>query len=220
MNILVTAATPFEMQDLNNHINEEQQYYAEKELYINTLVTGVGMVATTYHLTRYLQHNDVDMMVQVGVAGSFRQGISLGSVVKVASDAFGDLGAEDHNAYLDVFDMQLYDEQEYPFDNKLLFMPEVLPVWLGKGLKEVHAITVNMCSGKTETIAYRKRRFAADIESMEGAAFHYVGLQEKVPFIQIRSISNYVEPRDKSSWQMKKAIKNLNEYMIESFQNL
>ncbi|HMR84510.1 MAG TPA: futalosine hydrolase, partial [Niabella sp.] len=48
------------------------------------------------------------------------------------------------------------------------------------------------------------------IESMEGAALHYVALMEKVPFLQIRGLSNYVGERDKSRWQMSEAITNLN----------
>jgi futalosine hydrolase len=52
--------------------------------------------------------------------------------------------------------------------------------------------------------------FKPDIESMEGAAFHYVCLSLGVPFLQIRSISNRVGERDKRKWEMKTAIANLN----------
>jgi futalosine hydrolase len=45
---------------------------------------------------------------------------------------------------------------------------------------------------------------------MEGAALHYVCLQENIPFLQIRSISNRVGERDKAKWEFKEAIKNLN----------
>ncbi len=45
---------------------------------------------------------------------------------------------------------------------------------------------------------------------MEGAALHYVCLQEQIPFVQIRSVSNYVGERDKTKWKMKEAIENLN----------
>ncbi len=45
---------------------------------------------------------------------------------------------------------------------------------------------------------------------MEGAAFHYVCLQEEVKFLQLRSISNAVGERDKKQWKMKEAIISLN----------
>ena len=53
------------------------------------------------------------------------------------------------------------------------------------------------------------KTFAADIESMEGAALHYVCLLQKVPFLQLRSISNKVGVRDKTKWKIKTAIDNL-----------
>ena len=45
---------------------------------------------------------------------------------------------------------------------------------------------------------------------MEGAALHYTCLMEKIPFIQLRSISNYIAERDKTKWDMKRSIINLN----------
>ncbi|HNJ95959.1 MAG TPA: futalosine hydrolase, partial [Ferruginibacter sp.] len=57
--------------------------------------------------------------------------------------------------------------------------------------------------------------FQPDIESMEGAALHYVCLQEKVPFIQLRAISNYVGERDKSKWKMQEAITNLHNELLK-----
>ena len=55
-----------------------------------------------------------------------------------------------------------------------------------------------------------REKFGADIESMEGAAFHYVCLQQKIKFLQLRSISNVAGERDKTKWMMKEAINNLN----------
>jgi futalosine hydrolase len=50
---------------------------------------------------------------------------------------------------------------------------------------------------------------------MEGAAFHFACLQEKIPFLQLRCISNYVEVRDKSKWNIPLAVKNLNQVLVE-----
>jgi futalosine hydrolase len=52
--------------------------------------------------------------------------------------------------------------------------------------------------------------FSPEIESMEGAALHFVALHQNIPFIQMRSISNWVGERDKSKWKIKEAISNLN----------
>ncbi len=38
---------------------------------------------------------------------------------------------------------------------------------------------------------------------------------EKTPFIQLRSISNYIAERNKTKWNMKTAICNLNNELIK-----
>ena len=50
---------------------------------------------------------------------------------------------------------------------------------------------------------------------MEGAAMHYVCLMEKIPFLQLRSISNYIGERNKRKWNMNESIINLNNELIK-----
>jgi futalosine hydrolase len=180
---------------------------------VHTLVTGVGMLATAYALTRHLQQHRYDLVLQAGVGGSFDRSIALGELVHVTSERYGDLGAEDHDAYIDIFDMGLVDRNLHPHTEAQLVNP------LGKmheaiGLRQVSGLTVNTVSGNGDTIARRASQYGCAVESMEGAAFHYVCLHEGVTFAQVRAISNYVIPRDKSQWQMKDAIINLNKWLI------
>jgi futalosine hydrolase len=53
---------------------------------------------------------------------------------------------------------------------------------------------------------------------MEGAAFMQICLTEKIPFAELRAISNYVEPRNRENWKMKEAIENLNTVLIALFE--
>jgi futalosine hydrolase len=178
-----------------------------------TLITGVGMTATTYALTRKLQTNKYDLVIQAGVGGSFDRNIELGTVVFVNSDRYGDLGAEDHDDYLDIFDLGLLQKDVHPFKGGMLYNP-LADIKSITGLRETSGLTVNTVSGNERTIECRAK-YGCTVESMEGAAFHYVCLMENVPFAQIRSISNYVMPRDKNQWKMKEAIINLNNWLID-----
>ena len=54
----------------------------------------------------------------------------------------------------------------------------------------------------------------AQVESMEGAAFFYACLQQQIPFLEVRSISNYVEKRDRSKWDISGAVNALNFTLI------
>jgi futalosine hydrolase len=205
MKVLIVAATEGEIAPLPTSPKE-------RRCDVTLLITGVGMVATTYALTRHLQHNKYDLVLQVGVAGSFNPDIAPGSVVFITDDQFADLGAEDHNKYLDIFEMGLADRNSTPYTDGSLLTP-MLPVHEKIKLQHVKGITVNTVSGNEQTIRMRAEKYGADVESMEGAAFHMVCMQENVPFAQVRAISNYVTPRDKSQWKMKEAVVNLNSWL-------
>ena len=52
---------------------------------------------------------------------------------------------------------------------------------------------------------------------------HYeddVCLLEKVNFVHIRAISNYVEPRNKEGWDIPLALDNLSEFLVKLLNNL
>lgn len=198
MQILLIAATPDEI-----------------ELFINTypnvdiLITGVGTPATIYHLQKQLQHKEYDFVVQAGIAGAFSGDFSLGQTVLIKQDTFGDLGAEEKRLFTPFFTSGLIDAHQFPFaDSWLINKSEGL---LKKSiLRWVKAVTINKVSDSFLQKLQLIDAFDPQIESMEGAALHYVCLQEEIPFVQIRTVSNYVGERDKSKWKMKEAIENLN----------
>lgn len=210
MNILIVSATEGEIAPFTNFLENS---FVPARISGGLLTTGVGMMAATYTLTKHLLANKYDFVLQVGVGGSFNRDIPLGDVVFVNSDQYGDLGAEDHDAYIDIFDMGLIPENEPPHIGRKLITP-LLPIHDKLGLPQVMGLTVNTVSGNHATINRRYKKYLADVESMEGAALHYVCLREHIPFAQVRAISNYVIPRDKSQWQMKEAIINLNKWLI------
>jgi len=224
MNILLIAATegeisPF-LQQLQQNWQQQSPYsYSKGAISIKLCIGGVGLVATTYNLAKELIANTYDLAIQVGVGGSFDETIPLGELVFITSEQFGDLGAEDHYSFLDIFELGLLEKNSSPLNNGKLICP-LQPIHEKIGLKQVSGLSVNSVSGNTYTIAQRKQKFNCQVESMEGAAFHYVCLKENVPFAQVRSISNYVEPRDKSKWQMKDAIINLNKWLIDFLASL
>ena len=76
-------------------------------------------------------------------------------------------------------------------------------------------ITVNKVHGNAQSIEKTIQLHQPQTESMEGAAVFYACQQLNIPAMQIRSISNYVEPRNRESWQIGLAVKNLNDWLIE-----
>lgn len=210
MNILLAAATEGEISLFRSIYNQKPTRFAAK---VTFLITGVGGIATAFALTHTLAGQSYDLVLQAGVGGSFDRLIALGEVVSVTRDRYGDLGAEDHEVQLDIFDMGLIDANLHPHSGGVLHTP--LSPFIGlQQLRQVSGLTVNMVSGNERTIARRTARYGCSVESMEGAALHYVCLQLGAPFAQVRAISNYIIPRDKSQWKMKEAVTNLNEWLV------
>ncbi len=174
-------------------------------------------MATAYNLAKALASDKYDLALQAGVAGSFNADIALGELVFVATDQYGDLGAEDHYNFLDIFQLGLLGENDAPFANKRISTNYIHP---SITFRKVSGLTVNRVAGSEFTVTARKEQYNCDTESMEGLPFHYACTRENTPFAQVRSISNYVAPRDKESWKMKDAIINLNEWLISFIEKL
>lgn len=219
MNILLAAATEAEIAPLKEYMEthwskRSQHTYEHDNTIVTICISGVGMTATAYNITKALLTRHHDFAMQAGIGGSFDRDIPLGEVVFVTGEQYGDMGAEDHEKHLDIFDMGLIQKNVYPFSGSVLQCPQTA-VHEKITLQQVSGLTVNMVSGKESTISRLVQRYNCRVESMEGAAFHYVCLAEHVPFAQIRAVSNYIEPRDKTKWQMGLAIHNLNNWLIK-----
>ena len=206
MHILLIAATSFEIQPTLDLL--EIQSIELNGHTITSLITGVGQANTTYRLTNTVIQNKYSLVIQAGIAGAFKDGPVLGEVVFVKQDAFGDLGIEEKEKFTTIFDAGFASKNDFPFTNGWLTnTQEILAV---SSLKIVKAVTVNKVSDSLLQQQQLVHHFAPQIESMEGAAMHYVCLQQKISFIQIRSVSNLVGERDKSKWAIKDAVINLN----------
>ncbi len=182
----------------------------------DVLITRPGMLFTAWELGLLLTRRYYPFMLQAGMAGSYTQDMPPGSVVRVDSEILADLGAENHEDFLDMFDLQLLSEGEFPFTGRVLESTATGRNSLLGKLPAARSLTVNTVHGRKTSIAAVRKRFSPDIENMEGAAFFLAGLESNTPFEEIRAVSNYVEPRDKTRWQLKKAVENLNR-IIEDF---
>jgi futalosine hydrolase len=199
MKILVVAATEMEIAP-----------FIAQNAKADVLITGVGAPACMYALTKQLQNCQYDFVLQAGIAGTFKNQYPLGQTFAVKTDLFADLGIQEKEQFFTLFEKGFVHEDAFPnTKGKLINNMEN-----NLALQSVNAITINTVSDSLAQTELYKKKYDADIESMEGAAFHYVCLQEKIPFLQIRSISNFVGERVKTNWKMKEAISNLNENLV------
>lgn len=182
MNILIVAAT-------------QEEVVSEKLKQFSTLITGVGMTNTVLCLTKYLSKHDVDLVISMGIAGSFSEEITIGEVVEVIKDRYSEIGFEDGQDF--------FAFSEFPIQTEFIVEGKTT-------LRKASGITVNTVHGNTDSIRKVKLRCSPDLETMEGAAVMQVCEDFGKKCLQIRAISNKVEERNKANWNIELAIKNLN----------
>ncbi|SFA49537.1 futalosine hydrolase [Pedobacter suwonensis] len=200
MKTLVVAATKAELTFLYQHFNLPDTDFVESKNF-DLLITGVGMVATAFALGRYLS-SKYSLVVNLGIAGSFDRDIALGTVLNITEDTFAELGAENEDEFLTIVDLGFGENHYTSTTAENINLPTV------------SGITVNCVTGSEKSIKNLINRLNPTTESMEGAAVFYACKQLNIKSLQIRSISNYVEPRNKDNWKIGLAIKNLNDWAI------
>ena len=187
MKILLIAATSDEI---------IQELFPNAEI----LISGVGIVNTTYGLTKDLSVNSYDLVINMGVAGCFNPTVKIGDVVEVVEDCFSEIGFENGVKFEEFSDFEITNT--FKVEGKT-------------NLQKVKGITVNTIHGNEDSIARIISRLTPDVESMEGAAIFKVCKEFAVPCMQVRAISNKVEKRNKENWDLPLAIKNLNNAVVE-----
>ena len=213
-NILIAAATA---KEISLFIQSARESKFQKHT-IDILITGIGLTASTYHLTKQLALKKYDCVIQAGVAGCFDLSLPLGVVVAIKQDSIADQSVIELEKLKTLFHLAVVPHSQFPYEKDWLVNPhkEILKK---TRLKIVKGISVNQISTSKQMIKFYREMFDPVTESMEGAALHYVCLMEKIPFLQIRSISNYIGERNKKKWDMKESIINLNESLISIINN-
>ncbi|RYY15088.1 MAG: futalosine hydrolase [Chitinophagaceae bacterium] len=209
MKILLVSATDMETAAFRNTYLSKVGSTVNG-IQINFLTTGIGMLATAARLTSSLEQSVPDLIIQAGIAGSFSDSLALGSVCRVASEVIADMGVWENGDWKDVFDLGLVDNNMPPYNNSRLGSTE--PGFLDLShIPTVNAITVNEITTDPGRIEIYRQKYRPDIESMEGAALHFVGIENSIPFLQLRAVSNYIGERNKANWQIKESVSNLND---------
>ena len=176
-----------------------------------TLITGVGPLQTALRLTRFLCEceESFDAVIHFGVGGAYIQPDQslqpeLLDICLAQQEIAGDLGIclGDSMEYLD---SSLTGEIVHAMDNSLLNRCRTLLDQLEIKYHTGVFITVNGISGTRARGEILRSRWGGLCENMEGAAAARVCLEFNLPYAELRSISNYVDDRDSSTWRLQDA---------------
>lgn len=192
---------------------------------MQVLVTGIGMVNTAYQLAKTLSEKKFDLVLHIGICGCYDPSISIGDVVHLSEEIFAELGAtEGDGSFLDLKKMGFkhFSKDGKDFFNSITnpskptdFFDRTAPL-----VRDVKSLTVQTVSGDTGRIARMRTLYDPSVENMEGGAVALVCLQEGVPYFEFRAVSNYVEPRDTSKWNLPLACSTIQKFVIELLTHL
>ena len=197
MNILLVVATELEIeQEIFHRIKSSSKHQ------VNMLITGMGVPSTLYSLSKYvfLQKNEaspIDLVINIGIAGSFKNDLKNGDIIQIVEDTYADLGFEEQKEFKqisEIINVPLFYKNNYSFNFQI---------------EKKRGITVNTVTDNAEKILSLIKKFNPEIETMESAAIFDFCTKESIPFIVIRAISNSVGERDKSKWHISLAVRNL-----------
>ena len=206
---LVTAATDFEMQPF---------LAACRDRVAAHLVTGIGPVETAVRLYGWLSKNNgtVRGVINFGIAGAYVQpddtdAPRLLDICLAEQEFFGDLGIclEDRIEQFDNKELQV--EDSFVLDKDLLTRAGRILHANQMSFYTGAFVTVNCASGTAKRGKMLADRYRALCENMEGAAVARVCGEFDLPCLELRCVSNLVEDRDTTRWQLKKACRRAGE---------
>ncbi|TFU27415.1 futalosine hydrolase [Thermus tengchongensis] len=174
------------------------------------LETGIGKVNAALTLAAWTGRNPVERALLFGIAGAYPgAGLAPGAVVLVGEEVEADLGLK---AGLEPLGFPALQVGERRYYNRFPLDPGLTQeLAQALGLKVVVGLTRDLVSESPEEAEALARRWGAQVESMEGAAFARACLALGVRGAELRAISNPAGVRDKGAWRVREAVGALEE---------
>lgn len=234
--LLLVTATKLEAEPLRAELTElEQVSFPLGELWhgllpasrtntpsqlVHLVHLGIGKVNTAAGLALAIERLQPTAVIQFGIGGAYINSFaSIGVVMVATHDVHIDSGVRTSEGWQGMthvgFPLLTKSNETYhnifPTDKTLTHL-FVDATGLPTGIFATSE-TITGTFGESTTI---QEQFDVAIESMEGAAAAQVCLAMNVPFAEVRGVSNIVGERDKRHWDIAKAVKRVNEVVLQT----
>jgi len=209
MDLLLVSATKNEAKIFIKELRMKEinsSLYSSSEFRIELLLTGIGIPATLFSMLTDVDIRKYDLIINIGIAGSFNKNTELGSIVNVTSDNFGDIGINSEKGFIPAFKTEFNDKFRNLINNGHIYNTSDFPAFF-YALPKCKGVSVNL----PEAMPFPE----TDIETMEGAAFMLVCKHFKKGFLQIRGISNIIGYTQRKDWDINTPIKNYSEHILK-----
>jgi len=176
----------------------------------HVLTTGVGIASAAARTARWLterhRHGHAyDAVISAGIGGAYAGRGALGDIVVGRRTIAADLGADSPDGYLSLSDLGFGTDTMDSDPDLVERVASALPTAVGGSVLSVHTVTGTAARAAELT----ERHPDAVAEAMEGWGVATAAEDHGVPFVEIRTVSNLVGPRDRSAWRIDLAMGSL-----------
>ncbi|WP_416148410.1 futalosine hydrolase [Salipaludibacillus sp. HK11] len=171
---------------------------------------GVGPMLAAAKTAEYLTKDTYDIVINMGIAGGFPNVANIGDVVVASEVVAADLGAESPEGFKPIEQLG-FGKSHFECDNKLA--KELINKIDQQTDVKAHLGTIltrSTVTGTVETMEQLQKQVpGAAAEAMEGFGVATAAQLARIPFFEIRAISNPVGPRDRGAWKINEALVSL-----------
>jgi futalosine hydrolase len=230
--ILITAAVNQEIENLSRitekvnaaYIGGRKIYqgYIEKHQ-VRILVTGPGPINAVQAMTACIENSKPILIIQTGSAGAFQEsGLQIGDIGIATEEIDIHLGIEPEKSSTPLEELPfpvlkkkgIALKNRYPCHKSLADIAcKKLTGILAKekiNVKKGPFVTVSTITATEKKAKRLYNQFSAYMEAMEGSGAAHLSIHYNIPFLEIRSASNWVGKREKEKWNLALAFKNSN----------
>lgn len=179
---------------------------------VDVLAAGVGVAAAATYTSRALMAarasgDPYHLVCGLGIGGAFAGRAAIGGAVIGSRSIAADLGVDTPDGFLPVTALG--------FGSNVCDADPDLVGRLSTGLPAATVgdiLTVSTVTGTAaRTTQLAERHPDAVAEAMEGYAVAIAATADGLPFVEVRTISNLVGPRDRDAWRIREALAALAE---------
>lgn len=236
--ILIIAAVPQETILLEHALGKTSRMktvaynYVEGALgkqHIVICAGGIGKINAAAATATLIERFRPRLVINTGCAGAYPgSGLSIGDLAVASEELLGDEGVLTSEGWQDLRSMDLPylvqgERMHYnniPLSKHAAEKAMQLADYFGVSLARGRFITVSTCSGTRQRGEDLARQFGAISESMEGAAVALTCLRYGINCLEIRGISNHVDERDMSMWDIPCAVEAAQRFVLKYLEEM
>lgn len=192
-------------------------------------VGGVGKVNAALATAIIIERQKPALVINTGCGGAYPgSGLTVGDLAVADEEIHGDEGVLTTEGWLDFRQMgfplaKCGDTRYYnrlPLTGSRVERTNETAGRSGDRLHRGAFVTVSTCSGTRRRGEELEERYGAIVENMEGAAVAQVCLLYGVECLEIRGISNMVDERDMSTWDIPRAVEAAQRFVLKCLEDM